>query len=64
MRNNSLNTGSVRFETGKGVPRLFAGLVVSVALTIPAFALETFSEEARRNSTVPRILLFGSIYRR
>jgi hypothetical protein len=26
---------------------LFAGLVVSLALTIPAFALDTFSDEAK-----------------
>jgi hypothetical protein len=38
----------------KVFPRLFAGLVVSLALTIPAFALETFSEEAKAQQHCPR----------
>jgi hypothetical protein len=34
-------------KEGRVFPRLFAGLVFSLALSIPAFALETFTDEAK-----------------
>jgi hypothetical protein len=35
-------------------PGLVAGLVVSLALTIPAFALETFPDEAKAQAHCPK----------
>jgi hypothetical protein len=35
-------------------PRLFAGLVVSLALALPAFALETFTDEAKAQQHCPK----------
>jgi hypothetical protein len=31
----------------RGVPKLLSGLVVSLALAVPAFPLETFADEAK-----------------
>jgi hypothetical protein len=36
------------------LPRLFAGLVVSLALAVPAFALETFTDEAKAQQHCPK----------
>jgi hypothetical protein len=36
------------------LPRLFAVFVVSVALTVPAFALETFPDEAKAQQHCPK----------
>jgi hypothetical protein len=36
------------------LPRLFAGIVMSVALTVPAFALETFTDEAKAQLHCPK----------
>jgi hypothetical protein len=41
-------------KPGRVFPRLFAGLLVSLALTIPAFALETFSEEGKAQQHCPK----------
>jgi hypothetical protein len=38
----------------RGLPGLLAGLVLSLTLTIPAFALETFSDEAKAQQHCPR----------
>jgi hypothetical protein len=35
-------------------PRLFASLVVSLALAVPAFGLETFSDEAKAQQHCPK----------
>ena len=35
------------------MPRLFAGLVVSLALAVPAFSLETFPDEAKAQQHSP-----------
>jgi hypothetical protein len=35
-------------------PRLFAGLVVSLSLALPAFALETFPDEAKAQQHCPK----------
>jgi hypothetical protein len=37
----------------RSLPRLFAGLVVSLALAVPAFALETFTDEAKAQQHCP-----------
>ena len=39
--------GACVVKPGRAFPRLFAGLVVSLTLAIPAFGLETFTEEAQ-----------------
>jgi len=36
------------------LPRLFAAFVISVALTVPAFALETFTDEAKAQQHCPK----------
>ena len=36
------------------LPRLFAGFVVSLALAVPAFALETFADEAKAQQHCPK----------
>jgi hypothetical protein len=36
------------------IPRLFAALVVSLALAVPAFALETFTDEAKAQQHRPK----------
>ncbi len=38
----------------RSLPRLFAGLVVSLALALPVFALETFSDEAKAQQHCPK----------
>jgi hypothetical protein len=38
----------------KAFPRLFAGLVVSLALAAPAFALDTFTDEAKARQHCPK----------
>jgi hypothetical protein len=36
------------------LPRLFAGLLVSLVLSVPAFALETFTYEAKAQQHSPK----------
>ena len=36
------------------IPKLFAGLILSLSLALPAFALETFTDEAKARSIVRR----------
>ena len=36
------------------IPRLFAGLVVSLALAVPASALETFTDEVKAQQHCPK----------
>jgi hypothetical protein len=36
------------------LPRLFASLVISLALAVPAFALETFSDEVKAQQHCPK----------
>jgi hypothetical protein len=38
----------------RGIPRLLAGLVLSLSLAIPAFALETFTDEAKAQQHCPK----------
>jgi hypothetical protein len=38
----------------RGLPRLFAGLVVSLTLALPAFALETSTDEAKAQQHCPK----------
>ena len=41
-------------KSGRVVPRLFAGLVVSLTLAIPAFGLDTFPDEAKAQQHCPK----------
>jgi hypothetical protein len=41
-------------KSARAFPRLIAGLVVSLALAVPAFALETFPSEAQAQVHCPR----------
>jgi hypothetical protein len=36
------------------MPKLFAGLIVSLTLAIPAFGLETFTDEAKAQQHCPK----------
>ena len=38
----------------RALPRLLAGLIVSLTLAIPAFGLETFTDEAKAQQHCPR----------
>jgi hypothetical protein len=38
----------------RAMPKLIAGLIVSLALTVPAFALDTFSDEAKAQHHCPK----------
>lgn len=41
-------------KSTKLLPRLFAGLVVSLTLAVPALALETFTDEAKAQQHCPK----------
>jgi hypothetical protein len=41
-------------KQGRVLPRLFAGLIVSLALAVPACALETFTDEAKAQQHCPK----------
>ena len=41
-------------KPAKVLPRLFASIVVSLALALPAFALETFTDEAKAQQHCPK----------
>ena len=36
------------------LPRLFAGLIISLSLALPALALETFTDEAKAQQHCPK----------
>jgi hypothetical protein len=38
----------------RNLPSLFAGLIVSLTLAVPAFGLETFSHEAKAQQHCPK----------
>jgi hypothetical protein len=38
----------------RALPKLIAGLIVSLALAVPAFALETFTSESQAQAHCPR----------
>jgi hypothetical protein len=44
----------VRIRQPKVFPRLFAGLLVSLSLALPAFGLETFTDEAKAQQHCPK----------
>jgi len=39
------------------LPRLFAGLVISLALAVPAFGLETFPDEVKAQQHCPKDII-------
>ena len=41
-------------KPGRVFPRLFAGLVVSLSLALPAFGLDTFPDEAKAQQHCPK----------
>jgi len=46
------------------LPRLFAGLVVSLALSLPAPALETFTDEAKAQQHCPKdVVIMAGVLR-
>jgi hypothetical protein len=49
-----LRQGANLIKPTKVFSRLFAGFVVSLALAVPAFALETFTDEAKAQQYCPK----------
>jgi hypothetical protein len=38
----------------RAIPKFIAGLIISLALAVPAFALETFTDEAKAQQHCPK----------
>jgi|HubBroStandDraft_4_1064222.scaffolds.fasta_scaffold1226764_1 hypothetical protein len=54
MQRNGMAHKERVVKSSKALPRLFAGLVVSLALAAPAFALDTFTDEAKAQQHCPK----------
>jgi hypothetical protein len=54
-KSSVVNTsGACVVKRGSVYPRLVAGLIVSLSLALPAFGLETFSDEAKAQQHCPK----------